>query len=359
MHKEVIYANALNLIPELGPSRLSELHAYFESYESAWRAPARDLGVVLRTHKLVRVYTTKRSIIEPEKEYARIQSLHITITLKGDASYPQQFLRMLTPPPLIYSEGTLTNLAQQTLGVVGTRTPTAYGKEVCDSLIRPLAKAHVPIISGLASGIDTVAHRACLAENGYTVAVLGSGLARNVLYPSSNKRLADEIIAGGGAVVSEYPPYMKAAQWTFPQRNRIIAGLSSAVLVVEARQKSGTRITAGYALEYGRDVLAVPGSIFSTTSQTPHDLIKDGATPVTSADDIFEALGIPQPSFSPATANLLAEEEFILSCLYEPITANTIARKYTKDISTVQHILALLEIRGMVKNMGNGIYRKT
>ncbi len=359
MQREHIFANALNHIPELGPRRLADLYARFASFERMWHAALSDLGLALHNDALARAVAEKRRAINPEREYERARSRNITIILKTDPAYPSHLRDLPDSPALLYIEGALQAFTLPALAVVGTRSPTPYGREACRALVGPVAAAGIPIISGLAVGIDAEAHKTALTESGYTIGVLGSGIARDALYPTQNKRLADEIIAHGGALISEYPPFFKAATWTFPMRNRIIAGLSAAVLVVEAKEKSGTRITANYAAEYGRDVLAVPGAIFSANSWTPHSLIRDGAAAVTSAHEVFDALGLQRPTVASAVANVSPDEQTILALLeHEPRSANDLARGCAIGIGAIQHILAHFEIRGMVRNMGNGVYRK-
>src|SRR3990167_9302121 len=360
MYPEAVYAHALNCIAEFSPKRLVDLYNHFGSYETAWHAPAHDLGHALQNPELGEVLHKNREHAQLETQQKQLEELHITPIMKEDSAYPEQLQHIHLPPTLLYMKGALLPANTKTIvAVVGTRMATSYGREACRTLVEPLAKAGIPIISGLAAGIDTEAHKTALAARGYTAAVLGSGIDRSVLYPSGNKHLADEIVSGGGALISEYPPYDKATIWTFPLRNRIIAGLSSAVLVIEAREKSGTLITARHALEFGRDVMAVPGSIFSATSKTPHALIRDGAVPVTSPEDIFHALGIESdPVNKKATRDETPEEQAIMDTLTEPRSANDIARALKKRISDIQQPLALLEIHGVVRNMGNGVYRK-
>jgi DNA processing protein len=360
MHPETVFAHAYNTIEEIGPRRLLDLKEFFGSYEAAWHAPMSDVAHVLKDHACAHIVKEKRATINPKTEADILASAGIALVLKGEPAYPAKLYTIPTPPALLYIRGAMrVNEEEPALGVVGARMATAYGREACDALVSPVARRGVPIVSGLAAGIDAAAHRACLGQNGYTIAVVGSGLSLNALYPACNKHLAETIIQKGGAVLSEYPPFLKAAYWTFPQRNRIIAGLSTATLIIEARRKSGTRITAGFALEFGRDVLAVPGPIFSETSATPHELIRDGATPITSADDIFEALGLPRQKSTPANFYSSPEEQRILEQLSRPATANELARHSGQSIGITQQTLALLEIHGKVKNMGNSIYRKT
>lgn len=360
MQQEAIFAHALTITTEYNSYYLSDLRTFFGSYKTAWGAHEHDIAAALKNMEAAHGIAEKRQAIQLEKEEHILEKLRITLLLQSDASYPSQLCQISFPPPLLYIQGSLPQHMNPALAVVGTRMPTSYGREACRTLVHPVAAAGIPIISGLALGIDTEAHKTALAAKGYTAAIVGSGISRSVLYPSANKRLADEIISAGGALISEYPPLLKATRWTFPQRNRIIAGLASAVLVIEARKKSGTLITARHALEFGRDVCAVPGSIFSTASETPHALIREGAIPVTTPDDVFEALGMEKllPAKKTLAASLSQEEFKILAILAEPMQANEIARTLHTHISEIQRTLALLEIHGMVRNIGSGIYRK-
>lgn len=361
MNSEHVFANALNTIEELGASRLSFLKQFFDTFENAWNASENRLGEALRDSTRASTVVVKRRGIDPKKEYQILKQRAISVFLHDDAAYPPVLRNIPTPPAILYVDGSLPSFEKMpALAVVGTRTPTSYGMQACQSIVEPVAAAGVCIISGLATGIDTEAHKSCLKAGGTTLAVVGSGLERSVIYPAGNARLADTIVANGGAIISEYPLTMKPASWTFPQRNRIIAGLAAATLVVEAKEKSGARITARYALDFGKDVFAIPGSIFSATSKTPHLLIQDGATPITSARDVLFALGIENTAEThqnSSSANT-PEEVTVLDFLSEPRSANDIARSSDIHIGTVNGLLMNLEIRGMVKNMGGGVYRR-
>lgn len=200
------------------------------------------------------------------------------------------------PPKQIWIRGNLPPDTHVMLTVVGSRKCTSYGKQVCESLITGLATYPIAIVSGLALGIDGIAHRAALKAGLPALAVPGSGLDDSAIIPRTHLDLANEILTAGGGFISEYEPKMPAAQWTFPQRNRLMAGMARATLVIEAEHKSGTRITAKLATDYNRDVLAVPGSIFSPTSEGTNELIRLGATPITCSADIIEALGMMRPA---------------------------------------------------------------
>lgn len=233
------------------------------------------------------------------------------------ALYPDPLRTLYDPPEELYLRGTLPSSWRHAIAVVGSRKMSPYGKQVINLLVPPLAAVGVPIVSGLAYGCDAAAHEATLAAHGTTIAVLGSGLDDASLYPAAHRGLATRILASGGALLSEYPPGTGSQKFHFPMRNRIIAGLSAAVLVIEAREKSGSLITAMSALEAGREVFAVPGLITSDTSAGTNFLIKHGAHPVTCPEDIFEILGMacpdsvvssatPLPSLSQLETDLLA-----------------------------------------------------
>jgi DNA processing protein len=267
------------------------------------------------------------------------------------------------PPKNLYLEGELPAANENVfLAVVGSRKYSAYGKDVCRSLIEGLAGQAVVVVSGLALGIDTIAHEAALAARLKTIAIPGSGLDRQVLYPSINRRLADRILAAGGCLLSESEPLERATVWSFPRRNRLMAGLAQAVLVIEATEKSGTLITARMALDYNRDVLAVPGSIFSPSSFGTNRLIKQGATPISSPADLLEALHLePEPPNDnrqeELLANLSAPEKKIVELLKtEPRPRDEILRSSDLSASETNSILMILEIKGLIKETGSEIH---
>ena len=212
-----------------------------------------------------------------------------TINLKHK-NYPQLLKEIYDPPEKLYLLGKLKSKEKYPLAVVGTRRISSYGRQITMSLVKALSQAGLTIISGLALGTDGLAHQTALDVSGRTIAVLGSGL--DIIYPSAHKKLAQEIIKSGGAVVSEYPLNTRPSKWTFPARNRIVAGMCLGTLVIEAPKRSGALITARFALEQGREVFAVPGSIYTENSAGCHILIKMGAKPVTKPEDILESFNL-------------------------------------------------------------------
>ena len=285
MNEEKIFANAFNQAQEIGPIRLKKIREYYGSFENAWKAPIGEIKNVINLKELEDFHKK----INPEAEFSILEREKIEIILKKD------FSRLLQetpfPPELLYIKGNLPDENLIHIAVIGTRRCSNYGKEACEKIVAGLAEYKIVIVSGLAIGIDAISHKTAISNNMKTIAVLGSGLSDEVLYPRQNLQLSKEIVEHGGCVISEYPYAMKAGLHTFPQRNRIVAGLSKGVFVVEAPEKSGALITANFAVDYNRDVFALPGSIFSENSKGANNLIKAGAAAVTSGEDILRLLG--------------------------------------------------------------------
>lgn len=272
--------------------------------------------------------------------------------------WPRGLFEIPQIPDILYIRGAPPPPNLSLLCVVGARKYTEYGKKVCQELIAGLAGFSVGIVSGLAIGIDTVAHESALKANLYTIAVPGSGLDRTVLYPRQNEWLAHQILDSGGALISEYESTLRAAPWTFPQRNRIMVGMSSAVLIIEAEEKSGTLITARLALDYNRDVLAVPGSIYSANSWGPHNLIKDGATPITNQEDLRNALGFTTETKKEIDySSCTPEEKVLLDLLKNPLERSVLQTKSNFSISTFSITISLLELKGFIEERGGKMYK--
>jgi DNA processing protein len=276
-----------------------------------------------------------------------------------DEQYPAQLREISQPPKVLYIRGHIPK-NRPMIGVVGTRRYTPYGKRVTEHIVRGLVRAGCVIVSGMAIGIDSEAHKAALEAGGETVAVVGSGIDESVVYPSSNRALAREI-EKHGAVISEFDPYAKSETFYFPQRNRVISGLSLGVVVIEAKEKSGALITANFALDQNREVFAVPGSIFWETSAGPNNLIKQGAKSVTCAEDVLEELSIPIPdeeSKKPIAKNSL--EQKILYALLDKKGASmhidSIVEKTKLSASQVSSTLTEMELDEKVKNLGADYY---
>jgi DNA processing protein len=266
------------------------------------------------------------------------------------------------PPKKLYVQGTLPEDDPFYICVVGSRKYTRYGKEACEEIIRGLAGIdNIVIVSGLALGIDGIAHEAALAAGIRTMAVPGSGLHEKVLYPASHHYLARKILATGGILLSEFKPDFRATQWSFPKRNRIMAGLSHIVIIVEAEEKSGSLITARLATDYNRIVGAIPGPITSSTSHGPNSLIKDGALPVCKASDILEALGVALEGRAPEQhinmSELSLPEQTIILTLVEPLSRDEIIETSGLNAREANIAISLLESKGFAKEDAGLIHR--
>ncbi len=268
------------------------------------------------------------------------------------ADFPPLLAEIPDAPKKLYYMGTIPDWnTGKFLCVVGSRKYSSYGKEACEQLIGGLAGYPVTIVSGLALGIDSIAHKSALAAGLKTIAIPGSGLDWNVLYPASHIHLAKEIIRAGGLLLSEFEPSFRATPYSFPQRNRIMAGLSHAVLIIEAEKKSGTLITSRLAADYNRDVLTIPGSIFSSGSSGPHMLIRLGATPITSSVELLDALGFKQEENSKVRdySNCSPAEKILLELLAEPMPRDELLRLSKLSASEANATLSVLEIKGLIK----------
>ncbi|MDO8590601.1 MAG: DNA-processing protein DprA [bacterium] len=268
--------------------------------------------------------------------------------------FPKRLLEIPDCPKKLYIRGELPPEEHKYLCVVGSRKYSEYGRQAVEKLIGGLRGYPVVIVSGLALGIDSIAHRAALSVGLTTIAVPGSGLDPKVLYPASHVGLAEKIVETGGALISEFEPNFRATPYSFPQRNRIMAGLSDAVLVVEAELKSGTLITSKYATEYNRDVYTIPGSIFSGTSSGPHMLIRLGATPITSSVELLEALGFkPEANSQQLKASSYKdcspEELKIIDLLKTPTPRDELIRALGMSPRDANTLLSIMEIKGLIK----------
>jgi DNA processing protein len=264
---------------------------------------------------------------------------------------PKRLKEIPDSPRKLYIKGKIPSEDYKWLCVVGSRKYSPYGKQVTEKLIASLRGLPVVIISGLAIGIDSIAHECALENNLLCVGVPGSGLDDKVLYPSLSKRLGQKIIENGGCLLSEFEPIFKATTWSFPKRNRVMAGLADAVLVVEAEIKSGTLITSKLATDYNRQVLTVPGSIFSANSEGPNMLIGLGATPITNSNDLKEALGFDaeNKNFKKDYKDCSEDELFIIEILKTPMDRDSLIETSKMNISKINSLISVLEIKGIIK----------
>lgn len=275
----------------------------------------------------------------------------------GPSEFPALLREIPDAPHSLYIRGVLPPPGHTLLSVVGSRRMSSYGKDACEHLIRGLSGYPISIVSGLALGIDGVAHHAALNAGLHTVAVLGSGLEDQVLYPASHRALARAILEAGGALVSEEAPDFKPRPESFPKRNRIMAGMSHAVLVVEAALHSGTLVTARLASDYNRDVLTVPGSLFSENTEGPHLLLSLGATPVRSASDILQALGFEAEARPDVTA-LTEDEARVYNALSEPRSRDELIRLLGIDTASANALLISMELKGLIAERQGLVHKR-
>lgn len=354
-----IYLNAFNLIDGFGPVSFKKILAYFPSAETAWRADQNELRQAGLEKSVMEQIRIRRSLIDPEKEFEKLARENIRLLALQDKEYPKMLREIYASPAVLYLKGRFETNDEFSLAIVGSRLASAYGQQIAPALAADLAQAGLTIVSGMAKGIDTLAHQAALKAGGRTIAVLGSGLDRVSVYPRCNQKLAEEI-SENGAVISEFPVGSQPLAKHFPQRNRIVSGLSLGVLVIEANQKSGSLITANCALEQNRDVFAIPGPVFSQASSGTNNLIKLGAKLVTEANDILQELNLTLIANFKENRKILPdgpEEASILEILTnEPIHIDKIINHTKLSTATVNSTLSLMELKGKAKHIGGGSY---
>ncbi len=363
MSSEIKYWLGLGQVKGVGNVTYKTLIDEFHDPETVFEAPLKRLeeipGIGKKTAANIKNFKEWDWV---EKEIGLIEKQDIVFLTLRHSDFPKALLSIPDPPPYLYVKGTICKKDENAIAVVGTRVPTQYGISAAESISRELACSGITIVSGMARGIDAAAHRGALAAaNGRTIAVLGSGI--DVIYPSDNKKLYEQIISNG-AVVSEFPIGTAPLAENFPQRNRIISGLVKGVLVVEASEKSGSLITAGLSLDYGRDVFALPGNITSFKSKGTNKLIKQGAKLVEDARDILEELSIsgtgiavaglkPAPtvpdSLRKIQAGLSSEEEKIINLLDEPSFIDTIIQRTGLPAQKISALLLDMELKGLVQ----------
>lgn len=355
---DLAYRIALHRIPRLGSKRFALLDAFFPDAEAIWRAPRGELLAAGLDATTVAAVLRGREESDPAAELERLHVAGVTAVARGAPGYPLRLGEIADAPPVLYLRGNWLPDDEWSVALVGTRRATAYGRQAASELARGLAANRVTIASGLARGIDTIGHRAALDAGGRTVAVLASGL--DTTYPPENRHLADEIVEHG-ALISDYPLGTKPRADFFPRRNRIMSGVALGTLIIEGDHDSGAMITARFAAEQGREVFAVPGSIFSPQSRGPLALLRDGATPVTGAQDILEALNLTmigaQMDFGRAAPPTDPGERALMQALSrDPQHVDEVVRRSGLPVSEVASTLALLELKGLVRNMGGMQY---
>ena len=342
----------------IGPARLNKLLSHFGSAADAWRATRRDFINAGIEEGVAEELEEKIKKIDIDKIINVLDKENIKVLIKDDPFFPKLLHETYPAPTILFYKGEMQS-DEFALAVVGARRATDYAKCVVPIFINALVGAGITIASGLALGVDTIAHQATLIARGRTIGVLAGGLDRGTIYPPENKDLVDKIIDSSGCVFSEYAPYILPMKQNFPARNRLIAGVSRGVLVVEAKETSGALITAKFGLEQGKEVFAIPGSILNQNSGGTNNLIKQGAKLVTEPKDIFEEFNIafekPQVNVEPETE----EERKVLSAFCsEPMFVDEIALATNINMAQLNSVLMMMAIKGMIKNLDNGKYVK-
>jgi len=366
--EEKKYYLAFSVFQGIGPLRFKLLLDYFGSAKEAYFASSSCLEKIGLSEKIVSSFVVFRKTFNPDSYFIRLLKEKIVAFCSEEKNYPKILKEIKDKPIVIYVKSLLsiTELAEllsrPAIAVVGARKITGYGRQATEMITRRLAEAGLTIVSGLALGVDRVAHESALLIKGKTVAVLGHGL--DMVYPSQNKDLAERIILEGSVLLSEFPLGLKPFRGSFPARNRIISGLSLGVVITEAAEDSGSLITASYAADQGREVFAVPGPITSPLSAGTAGLIQKGAKLVYRAEDILEELGIKTSNMVKASSasnemkiDLSEDEKKILTALeFENLHINELSRKTGMEIKKIGGLLSILEIKSIIKCLGEGVY---
>src|SRR6266545_4067864 len=351
------YWVGFNLIKGIGAVRMQALINHFDDLESAWKAAPADLGAAGLSLKLTERIVQARQQVDLEKVWARIESQGIKILTWKDEIYPQRLKEIEQPPPVLYVRGDYLPDDLFAVAIVGTRRVTPYGRQITEELASYLATNGITVISGLARGVDAIAHQTALKAGGRTIGVLSSGVDK--IYPPEHRALAERMMERG-AIVSDYAPGTPPEASNFPPRNRIISGLSLAVVVVEAGQTSGALITAEFAAEQGREVFAVPGSILAPQSKGTNKLIQNGALPLLSVNDLMQALDLTRMGEHKAARKVIPADETearLMNVLGdEPLHVDEIRSQTELPIEKDSATLALMELKGMVRQVGGMNY---
>lgn len=346
------YWIAFNQVSGIGPARLAALLQECGSIEQAWSANMVQMQAARLDRRSMENLIQARRTLDLAAVLQKVQQAGVQALCWTDQDYPAALRPLDDAPPLLYADGRLTAADEIAVAIVGTRRASAYGREIAHSLATELARAGVTVVSGLALGIDTVAHQAAIDGGGRTIAVLGSGV--DMVYPAQNRRLA-AAIRKQGAIVSEYPLGTRPEPRNFPPRNRIISGLSRAVVIVEAGERSGALITASFAAEHGREVFAVPGSILHPGSSGCNQLIQQGATPLLSVDDVLDYLDLTrlheQQSARASLPPTGLEEQILAHLSQEPRHVDDLTRDLALPPGEVSSLLTIMELKGLVRQV--------
>lgn len=358
MDNEKKYWVALSTHQKIGARTFQKLYKRYINLSKVWHTNDNELseaGLDLGQIQAVKEVVNK---IDVEKEWKKLAHHKVDVIIYPEKIYPKLLKEIPDPPGILYIKGKLLPEDEISLAVVGSRKYTPYGQKVTEKIIYPLVQSKMTIVSGLALGIDAIAHSETLRVKGRTIVVLGCGLDQ--IYPVYNIRLADKILAQNGAIISEFPLGMPALRYNFPIRNRIIAGMSLGTLIVEGAAESGSLITAQAALDYNREVFAIPGPIFSETSIGPNHLIQMGAKLVLSAQDILNELNIRSKTYEKFARVIIPdtkEEEILLKLLENPNLVDNLIKESKLAPALVNSTLLMLEMKGKIINLGGTRYQ--
>ena len=352
------YWVAFGRVPRIGRARVSLLEKHFGKLENAWTACAGELRAAGLDQASITSILASRSEISPEAEIEHLARHHVRALTWNDAAYPAKLKEIYDLPPVLYVRGELTDADEWAVAIVGTRRATPYGRQAVEQFAGDLVRNQVTVVSGLARGIDAVAHRTALSAGGRTIAVMACGL--DMVYPPEHGKLALEIMESG-ALISDYPLGTQPRSEHFPRRNRIMSGVSLGVLMIEGDVKSGAMITARLALEQNREVFAVPGSIYAPTFRGPNKLIQDGeAKLVSSVEDILGELNLTMVATQMEMKQLVPADEtealLLRHLSSQPIHIDEVRRESGLPIAAVSSALAMLELKGMVRQVGRMNY---
>lgn len=358
---ELRYWIGFTMLPKIGPARMKKIWNHFQSMQVAWSAEIIDLVKAGIEQEIALEIIQKRGAVDLDSVLEKMVKENIKAVTLTEATYPKLLLEIYNPPPILFYQGELNAHKDEfSLAIVGTRKISNYGRQVTPEITKALSESGLVIVSGLALGVDSLAHEATIESKARTIAVVASGLDREHIYPSANHYLCDRIIDSGGMIASEYPPGVESLRQNFPQRNRIISGLALGTLVIEAGEESGALLTARFALEQNREVFAIPGNIYSSSSLGPNNLIRMGAKLVTNAVDILEALNLNLIKEYVETKKIVpdsTEEAIILKHLsHDPIHIDELFRLTKLDTSILNSTLTLMEMKGRVRNLGSMMY---
>ena len=355
---ELKYWTAFHRIPGVGRVRYQALVGRFGSLADAWSAGPADLRSAGLEDRIVRAIVAERPNLDPDSELERLEKHGVRALTWNDDAYPALLKEIDDPPPVLYVRGDLSSADEWAVSVVGTRRPTPYGRQVAEEVSFQLASNRICLVSGLARGVDAIAHRAAIHAGGRTIAVLACGL--DIVYPPEHAKLAREIMEHS-ALISDYPLGTQPRGDYFPRRNRIMSGVSLGVLVVEGDVKSGALITARLALDQNRDVFAIPGSIFSPQSRGTNAIIQKGeAKLVQTVEDVLEELNLTMVPHQMEMQELMpatdTEAGLLRHITKEPVHIDEVCRQSGLPVSTVSSVLAMMELKGLIKQMGPMAY---